>query len=124
MRPGILRRMSMSPTRLRECISLPGWSLRELARRLGMDDGSVRQMGSGKRPIHDAVGEWLERVEAAWLPLSEDLREAARGMGCDRGKFVRHPRGFRPLTDEEAVQLERLAAFHEATPAPDTRRPG
>lgn len=118
VRPGILFRMSMSPTRLRACIALPGWSLRELARRTSEDDGTVRQMGSGKRPVPNDLAAWLERVAGAWEPLSEDLREAARAMGCDRGKYVRRPRNFRLLSDAEAQQLERLAGFHRDNPNP------
>lgn len=115
----ILCLMGMTPTRLRECIALPGWSLRELARRLAMDDGSVRQMGSGKREIPDNLAGWLELVHRVWAELSPDLREAALRMGCGRGIYVRRPVNFRPLTDSEAAQLEAVAAFHRSHPEPN-----
>ena len=111
--------MTMTPTRMRECLALPGWSLRELARRLGIDDGSARQMARGKRPIADNLAAWLELVHAAWAPLPSDLRTGAALMGCDRGKYVRHPVNFRPLTPAEAVQLDALASFHRRHPRPD-----
>ena len=117
--PAISAPMTMTPTRLRECLALPGWSLRELARRLGIDDGSARQMARAKRPIPDNLAAWLEMVHAAWTPLPLDLREGAIRMGCDRGKYVRHPVNFRPLTCAEAVQLEGLASFHRRHPRPN-----
>lgn len=110
--------MTMTPTRMRECLALPAWSLRELGRRLGIDDGSARQMARGKRPISDNLADWLELVAAAWMPLTPDLRIGAGLMGCDRGKYVRHPVNFRPLSPAEAAQLELLAAFHRQHPRP------
>ena len=109
----------MTPDRLRECIALPGWSLRELARRLDTDDGAVRQMARGKRPIGAELAAWLERIAATWSTLPPDLQEAGRLMGCDRGRFVRRPVNFRPLSDAEAAQLEAVAAFHLQAPLPD-----
>lgn len=117
--PAISNAMTMTPTRLRECISLPGWSLRELARRLDIDDGSTRQMARGKRPIGDNLAVWLELVHGAWAALPPDLREGAALMGCDQGKYVRHPVNFRPLTPAEAVELEALASFHRRHPRPE-----
>lgn len=110
--------MSMTPTRMRECLAVLGWPLRELARRLRCDDGTVRQMGRGRRLIGSNLETWLEDLAAAHAPLSPELREIARHMGCDRGVFVRHPRGTRPLTDEEAALLRAVAAAHAAAPLP------
>jgi hypothetical protein len=110
--------MSMTPTRMRECLGVLGWPLRELARRLRCDDGTIRQMGSGKRPVNDNLGAWLEMLSALHAALSPELREIARQLECDRGKFVRRPRGIRPLTDEEAALLETLATIHAAVPVP------
>lgn len=110
--------MSMTPTRMRECLAVLGWPLRELARRLRCDDGSIRQMGKGRRPIASNLETWLEDLAAVHAPLSPELREIARHMGCDRGVFVRHPRGTRPLTDEDAALLRAVAAVHAAKPLP------
>lgn len=115
----MMSRMTMSPTRLQECIALPGWSQRELARNLGVDGRAASKMSSGKRDIPLELEAWLEAVAAAWGQLDPDLYEVARNMGCDQGRFIRRPRGFRPLTDGEAEQLEVLAAFHLAHPQPD-----
>ena len=110
--------MSMTPTRMRECLAVLDWPLRELARRLRCDDGSIRQMGKGRRPIASNLEAWLEDLAAVHTALSPELREIARHMGCDRGVFVRHPRGTRPLTDEEAALLQAVAAVHAAKPLP------
>ena len=111
--------MTMSPTRLRECLALPGWSLRELARRLEIGDREVRKMAAGQVPIPDTVSGWLEEIHTVWMSVPADLREGARTIGCDRGKYARRPHGFRPLTDGEAAQLQAVAAFHAARPWPD-----
>ena len=83
------------------------WSARELARRLDTDDGAVRQMVRGKRPIGAELAAWLERIAATWSTLPPELQEAGRLMGCDRGRFVRRPVNFRPLSDAEAAQRGR-----------------
>ena len=107
----------MSPTRLRECIALPGWSQRELARLIGLGDRSVSKMSTGRHGIPPELEEWLEAMAAVWAPLTPYQLDVARNMRCDHGRFVRHPRGF-PLTDEEAAQLEAVAAFHLVRPQP------
>ena len=110
--------MTMTPTRFRECLDDVGWSLRKLARRLHCDDGTVRQFGSGRRPIPANLATWLEHLAAAHRTLSVELREVARTMECDQGKYVRNPRGSRPITDEEATLLRAVAAAHAAAPLP------
>ena len=107
----------MSPTRLRECIALPGWSQRELARLVGLGDRAVSKMSTGKHSIPPELEEWLEAMAAVWTDLTPYQIEVARNMRCDQGRFVRHPRGF-PLTDEEAAQLQAVAAFHAGRPQP------
>ena len=111
--------MPISSEDLHRALDGPGWSMRSLARRLEMDDGSMRRIarGSSSQPF-DNLGAWLKAIGAIWAVIPVELHEVARQMGCDRGKFVRRPRGFRPLTDEEAAQLEVLAAFHRALPLP------
>lgn len=115
----MMSRMTMSPTRRRDCIVLPGWSQRELARHLGIDGRAASKMSSGKRDIPPELEAWLEAVAAAWGRLDPDLLEVARNIGCDQGQFSRRPRGFRPLTDGEAAQLKAVAAFRLAHPRPD-----
>ena len=109
---------AMTPTRLRECLDVLDWPLRELARRLQCDSGTIRQMGSGKRPVNDNLAAWLEMLAAVHGTLSPELRDIARQLECDQGRFVRHPRGMRPLTGEEAALLETLATIHAALPEP------
>ena len=110
--------MTMTPTRFRECLDDIGWSLRKLARRLRCDDGTVRQFGTGRRPIPTNLAAWLESLSAAHRTLSAELREVARTMECDQGKYARNPRGTRPITDEEAALLRAVAAAHAAAPLP------
>lgn len=52
----------MTPTRLRECIEILGWSQRGLARMLGRDEGTARQWARGATRIPDDVAAWLERL--------------------------------------------------------------
>ncbi len=111
--------MTMTPTRLRECIALPGWSLRKLSRVLGVRSDATLQLGSGKRPIAPELATWLDELAAVWEPLAADLRDIARKMECDAGKFVRRPRGARPITGAEAQLLEAVARFHAERPAPE-----
>lgn len=109
----------MTPTRLRACIALPGWSLRKLSRVLGVRSDATLQLGSGKRPIAPELARWLDGIASVWEPLPVDLREIAQQMECDAGKFVRRPRGTRPITDAEAQLLEAVARFHAERPAPE-----
>ena len=104
--------MTMTPTQFRECLDDIGWSLRKLARRLRCDDGTVRQFGTGRRPIPANLAAWLENLAAAHCTLSPELREVARTMECDQGKYARNPRGARPITDGEAALLRAVATAH------------
>ena len=54
----------MTPTRLRECLALLRWSQRGLADALNRDEGWVRMMARGTRPIPDALAAWLEALAA------------------------------------------------------------
>lgn len=110
--------MTMTPTRFRECLDDIGWSLRKLARRLRCDDGTVRQFGTGRRPIPANLATWLEHLAAGHRTLSAELHEVARTMECDQGKYARNPRGTRPITDGEAALLRAVAAAHAAAPLP------
>ena len=110
--------MTMTPTRFRECLDDIGWLLRKLARRLRCDDGTVRQFGTGRRPIPANLAAWLESLSMAHRTLSPELREVACTMECDQGKYARNPRGARPITDGEAALLQAVAAAHAAAPLP------
>jgi hypothetical protein len=54
----------MTPDRLRACLASLGWSIRELARRLGMSETLVRRRGwlDAEGTIPPAVAAWLERI--------------------------------------------------------------
>jgi len=116
--------MTMTPTRFRECLDDIGWSLRKLARRLRCDDGTVRQFGSGRRPIPANLAIWLDHLAAAHRTLPAELREIAHAMECDQGKYVRNPRGTRPISDGEATLLRAVAGAHAAAPLPDAWEAG
>lgn len=92
--------------------------MRKLARRLGCDDGTVRQYGSSRRPIPTNLATWLEHLAAAHRRLPAELREVAHAMECDQGKYVRNPRGTRPITDGEAALLRAVAGAHAAAALP------
>lgn len=110
--------MAMTPTRFHECLDNIGWSKRKLARRLRCDDGTVRQFGSGRRPIPANLATWLEHLAAAHRTLPAELREVAHAMECDQGKYARNPRGTRPITDGKAALLRAVAGAHAAAPLP------
>jgi plasmid maintenance system antidote protein VapI len=42
-----------------------GWGSNELARRLGINQRSVRDMLTGRRPVPDNLSGWLEQIAAA-----------------------------------------------------------
>lgn len=54
----------MSPTRLRECLLVLGWSQRTLAKLTQRDDSLVRRWADGDRPVPETVATWLERIAA------------------------------------------------------------
>lgn len=115
---GTLPPMPMDPDELARCLDALPWSRRELARRLGCDDATLRRMARGARPVADNLAAWLRLLAALHAALPANLREVAKAIGCDRGRFVRRPRGMRPLDGEEAALLETLAALHAAVPLP------
>ena len=55
----------MTPDRLRECLRLLRWSLRDLAAALGIDDRQVRRWGAGGGAVPPAIAAWLEVLAAA-----------------------------------------------------------
>ena len=59
----------MTPTRLRECLAVLGWSQRTLAKLTQRDDSLVRRWADGDRPVPETVAAWLERMAAAMQAL-------------------------------------------------------
>jgi transcriptional regulator with XRE-family HTH domain len=53
---------TMTPARLRACLSILGWSQRELANRAGWSEGAIRQWHTGKTLVPFDVGLWLEML--------------------------------------------------------------
>lgn len=52
----------MTPARLRECLTLIGWTGQELARQLGKDERQIRRWASGAYVIPEPTAAWLEQV--------------------------------------------------------------
>lgn len=52
----------MTPTRLRECLSVLRWSQRGFAEALNRPEGTVRQWARGATRIPDDVAAWLEEA--------------------------------------------------------------
>jgi hypothetical protein len=55
----------MTPTRLRECIAIIGWSQRQLAGMIGIDSSRVRRMATGEEPISPTLQAGLEELAEA-----------------------------------------------------------
>jgi len=66
--------LPMDYRRFQWCVRAIGWSLNEVGRRIHTDEGSVRQMGRGRRLIPDTLAIWLEMLAARTLngPLEPD----------------------------------------------------
>lgn len=54
----------MSSYRLLICLVIVGWSVRDLARRLGRHQTSVMRWCNGLSPVPEEVADWLEKVVA------------------------------------------------------------
>lgn len=50
----------MTPTRLRECLDVLGWSQRGLAGHVAYAEGTVRMWARGALPVPSDVAKWLE----------------------------------------------------------------
>jgi transcriptional regulator with XRE-family HTH domain len=50
----------MTPTRLRECLAVLGWTQRGLAAFLGCDERMAREWAAGKRLMPPRLAEWVE----------------------------------------------------------------
>jgi len=58
---------SMSAHRLLVCLAVLGWSERELARRAGRHQTTIKRWASGSGAIDDDTAAWLERLVAFHL---------------------------------------------------------
>lgn len=54
----------MTPERFRECLDAIGWTGRELARRLEVDERQVRRWSSGSE-MPQRVADWIEALAEA-----------------------------------------------------------
>lgn len=72
------------PERACRVLEVVGWPKRELARRIHTDEGSVRQMLRGARPIPDVLGMWLETLGRFHAALPEPFTWRPKGYQPDR----------------------------------------
>lgn len=77
----------MNPTRLRECIAYPGWSLHAAARHAGRRSDMIRTMARGRHVIDDPLADWLESIASIWQSVPTDLHPIARVLGCAKGEL-------------------------------------
>jgi len=57
----------MSPHQLLVCLAVLGWSERELARRIGRHQTTIKRWTSGSGAVDDDTAAWLERLVAFHL---------------------------------------------------------
>ncbi len=57
----------MSPHRLLVCLAVLGWSERELARRTGRHQTTIKRWAGGSGAVDDDTAAWLERLVAFHL---------------------------------------------------------
>jgi ribosome-binding protein aMBF1 (putative translation factor) len=69
----------MTPSRLRDVLTLLHWSQRGLADIMACDERLVRRMAAGAADIPPAVAEWLEKLAAVHEanPPPQDWRRRA-----------------------------------------------
>jgi hypothetical protein len=54
--------LPMSKERLVWCLDAIGWTLEQLANRVHIQEGTVRQMGRGRKPIPDELAFYVEHM--------------------------------------------------------------
>lgn len=59
--------------RLQWAIDCIGWSINYLARRMDMNEGSIRQMLKNKRHIPDTLGIWAETLAHIHMTLPKPI---------------------------------------------------
>jgi ribosome-binding protein aMBF1 (putative translation factor) len=74
----------MTPAEFHACRTAIGWSGVELAKRIAVDEGTVRQWGRGSRPIPEPIAAWLRKLSR--FHLSNPPPAAPDGLGAVRGK--------------------------------------
>ena len=76
----------MSPHRLLRCLIVLGWSERELARRIGRHQTTIRRWTEGISVVDCDVAEWLEAL--ARFHTTHPAPRAVTAIGCDSGRLV------------------------------------
>jgi len=66
----------MSAHRMLVCLSVLGWSERELARRTGRHQTTIKRWTSGSGAVDDDTAAWLERLMAFYLAHPAPGRKA------------------------------------------------
>jgi hypothetical protein len=66
----------MSPHRLLVCLAVLGWSERELARRTGRHQTTIKRWTGGSGAVDDGTAAWLERLVAFHLAHPAPGRKA------------------------------------------------
>jgi hypothetical protein len=73
--------------RLRYNLECIGWTQGEASRRLRIDDSTLRQMCTGKRPIPDKVAIWTETLVAIHRALPEPHEWTPTGKWSDPSNY-------------------------------------
>lgn len=71
----------MSAHRLAVCLTILGWSARELARRTGEHRTGVMRQIDGRSPVSAEVAAWIERLAAVHLANPCPRRRSLRLVG-------------------------------------------
>jgi transcriptional regulator with XRE-family HTH domain len=59
----------MTTDRLRWCLAVIGWSQRECARQLNIEESAVRQMARGHSAIPREMAHWIEQIASFHLSV-------------------------------------------------------
>jgi transcriptional regulator with XRE-family HTH domain len=92
-------------SRLRWAIAVMGWSNNHFAARLGMDQGSLRQMLNGSRFIPDVLAIWIETQAQFYLAFPRPMGWNDKSQGIDN-RFGYQPREISPPVDAIVVDNE------------------
>lgn len=71
----------MTPNELRECLNMLCWSQRGLARRLGRQEGTVRQWARGIVQIPLDVEVWIENLTRHYINNPAPKRASDQNEG-------------------------------------------
>lgn len=55
----------MTPERFSECLDHIGWSMRGVAYMLDLHETRLRRWASGRYPVPEEIGSWLEKLAQA-----------------------------------------------------------